>query len=125
MKYSLILLIVSLLMFGCKKELSVENQQPEKKLRKFQLKSFYSDIPIDFIETDDEIKSETDLWAYVKDYLKDDVNIFGDNNTDVQIYQNDKKMPGLDDSILYRTYFIGTDADGKYMRFLGPDYTQL
>jgi len=112
-------------MSGCKKELSLENQQTEKTLRKFQLKAFYSDIPIDFIENDDIIKSESDLWAYVNDYVKDDVNLFTDNNTDVQVYQNDKKLPGLDDAILYRTYFIGSDSEGSYMRYLAPDYTPL
>ena len=78
MKYSLVVLLVSLIFASCEKELSLENGKPtdpvipEKEVsRKYQLKEFYSDTPIDFDETDDVIKSETNLWPYVYEYIKD------------------------------------------------------
>lgn len=132
MKCSLILLITTLFFAGCGKELSLENSKPadlvvsvEEISRKYQLKAFYSDIPIDFIENDEEIRSETDLWVYVKDYIKDDINEFYNDSTLVQIYQNDIKIPGNSAAVLQKYYFIGTDSDGWYMKFLSPEYETL
>ena len=34
-------------------------------------------------------------------------------------------MPGLDDNILKKYYAIGTDSEGMFMKFLGPEYQQL
>jgi hypothetical protein len=124
---------------ACKKELSLENAQnenpvpppppppppPVKQTHKYQLKAFYSDIPIDFDETDDIVKSETDLWAYVYDYVKDDVNEFTDDSKELLIYQGEIKYPGNDSTVLQRTYFIGNDEEGQYMRFLSPEYEAL
>jgi hypothetical protein len=122
MKYALIILISGFLFTGCQKELSYEPDKPPKSVRKYQLKAFYSDIPVDFIEDDDIVKSETDLWAYVSDYLKDDIDVFTENDTEVLIHQNDIKMPGNDEPILYKKYYIGTDSEGMFMNFLGPTY---
>ena len=91
----------------------------------YQLKSFYSDIPIDYIETDTIVKHETDLWSYVSDYLKDDVNDFIENTTDVQIHQNAIKMEGMNDAILHMKYVIGKDDKGAYMKFLDNEYKPL
>ncbi len=132
MKYSLIVLLLSMIFASCEKELSLENGKPvdpvipEKEIsRKYQLKEFYSDAPIDFDETDDEIKSETNLWPYVYDYIKDDVNEFFSDTTLVLIHQNSIKMPGIDDNVLKKYYAIGTDSEGMFMKFLGPEYQQL
>jgi hypothetical protein len=101
-------------------------EEPSKEIsRKYQLRGFYSDIPIDFNEHDDTIKSETDLWSYVNDYIKDDVDELFTDSTLVRVYQNDIKMPGNDEPIFDKYYFIGNDAEGPYMKFLGPDYEQL
>src|SRR5688500_6131977 len=40
--------------------------------KKFALISYYSDSAIDYISTDSVVKAETDLWAYVSSWLKDD-----------------------------------------------------
>src|SRR5689334_4723182 len=43
------------------------------KSNNFQLARYYSDTAIDYDKTDSVTKSETDLWAYVSPWLKDDV----------------------------------------------------
>lgn len=140
MKYSLLLLAICLIFSSCEKELSLENAQPVQPLPptepppppppvdeapKFKLSAFYSDIPIDFVETDDQVKSETNLWGYVNEYLKDDIYEFPKDTTELRVYQGDDMIEGNSDPILYKTYFIGTDSEGKYMRFLGPEYQVL
>lgn len=89
---------------------------------KFQLRAFYSDVPVDYNEDDAEVRQETDLWRYVAPYLKDDVNTFSGSTDDVTIQQNEKKKPGLADTLITRQYSIGTDADGLYMNFLDYEY---
>lgn len=140
--YPLILLAI-VLITSCEKELSLEGYQPppvvippviiseEDQFRelidsqKFQLRGFYSDVPVDYIENDSLVKEETDLWKYVSHYLKDDINTFYTSGNVVTIEQNAQKMPGLSDPILNRNYLIGTDADGVYMRFLDYQYNPL
>ena len=130
MKYSLILAVIVLALASCQKELSLENaQKPDEPLkeisRKYQLRDFYSDVPVDFDETDDTVKSETELWSYVKDYIKDDVDEFFDDSTLVRVSQNDIKMPGNDAAIMDKYYEVGADGDGQFMTFIGPDYEPL
>jgi hypothetical protein len=139
MKYSLFLLAFCCILASCQKELSLENPghpeplptdptvpaEPVKETRKYQLRAFYSDIPIDFIEGDDEIRSETDLWRYVKDYLTDDVYEFTVDSTEVMVHQHAKKIAGNNEASFSKTYYIGTDSEGSYMKFLGPEYEQL
>lgn len=123
MKYPLYLVVMALLFTGCKKELSLELQEPPVQ-PKFQLRAFYSDIPIDFDESDEEVKLETDLWAYVYDYIKDDINVFHADST-VEVHQHEKKMPGLEDAILYKKYAFGEDDGGAFMIYLDPFYRPL
>lgn len=134
MKYSLILLITSVLFASCQKELSMEGKEiiitptpgePTKELPRYQLRAFYSDIPIDFIESDDTVKSETDLWSYVNEYIKDDIDELNEDSGRVTVYQNEMKIPGNDDEVISRSYRIGVDIDGQYMQFLGPEYELL
>ena len=129
MKYSIFFLTVTVLLAGCSKELSLENGKPDEPAkeisRKYQLKAFYSDIPLDFIETDDVIKSETDLWSYVKEYIKDDINELFNDSTLLLVYQNEIKIPGNDAPVLEKYYGIGTDEDGKFINYIGPKYELL
>ena len=125
MKYSLFLLLICAFFVACDKDLSLENAQVEKVVRKYQLRAFYSDVPVDFVESDDVIKQETDLWVYVKEYLKDDVNIFSESDSSVVIHQNEIKIPGNEEPLLFKDYYIGTDAEGTFMKFLGPSYEPL
>lgn len=130
MKYSLLLAFLSLALASCQKELSFENGQPlpetpKEISRKYQLKDFYSDIPVDFDEQDDTVKSETELWSYVKDYIKDDIDEFFNDSTLVRVFQNDVRMPGNDAATMDKYYLVGTDSEGQYMSFIGPDYEPL
>ena len=129
MKRFIFLLIAASSLLSCQKELSFENPVPPPIIEKpadsnppkFQLKAFYSDIPIDFNETDDEVVLETDLWNYVKAYVKDDHHIFLDDST-IEVTQNEIKMPGLTDEVFLRPYSVGQDDLGEYMIYLTADY---
>ena len=92
--------------------------------KKFQLKEYYSDVPIDYIDSDNVVKAETQLWQYVSGWLKDDKNLFV-NNSEVRVEQNAVKMPGLDTAVLIRRFFIGADQHGPYMDFLNHEYHPL
>ena len=125
-----------MLFTACEKELSQEGSivppviepKPEPELwdtvPTFQLKSFYSDIPIDFDDTDDEVRMETNLWRYVFEHVKDDYHVFR-NDTTVEVMQNSVKMAGLDDPILFKKYSIGADNNGQFMYYLTADYKQM
>jgi hypothetical protein len=143
MKYVLFVFIALVLFASCSKELSQEGPipvipvvppdttvtppdtpvtpPPVKPQLKFQLKAFYSDVPIDFDDKDGSSEKETDLWAYVQDYIKDDIDVFLEDGT-VEVHQNQKKMPGMPDEVLIRTYSYGTDDGGEYMKFLSSTY---
>ena len=132
--YPVTLIATLILLAGCRKEVSVELPQTHvdkanefKKAvdqRKFRLTAFYSDVPIDYVEDDAEVKRETNLWGYVSGYLKDDIMLFR-NDTDVDVDQNLIKMPGEATQILQRKYIIRADADGAYMKFLDYQYNPL
>ena len=130
------LIAVALLsLSSCGKELSLEmgdiNAIKEKQFenllvaRKFQLKGFYSDIPIDYVQTDDTVKQETNLWPYVSNYLKDDLNSFAANGTDVAVEQSAIKLPGNDDPVLHRKYSVTKDDKGVHVDFLDYQYNAL
>ena len=117
---------------GCSKTVSNEqNNAAQKRANDFQASikghkykpvAFYSDKPIDYITTDNEVKSETDLWVYVKSYIKDDVNLFGDNGS-LTIYQNTDKMPGNEAATLPAVY--GTLVKGTDVMFNFVDYNYV
>ncbi len=137
LNYSAIAIIL-LSLVSCSKEYSLESGKPidinaikvdqfnslivEKKV---QLKAFYSDTPIDYNETDNVVKEETDLWPYVSSWLKDDFTSFGSNGSSVTVEQNTVKMPGLNDDILHRSYTITKEDDGVYITFLDYQYQPL
>lgn len=88
---------------------------------RFMLTAFYADRPIDYITNDAEVKSETDLWVYVVNYLKDDVFSFSDDGG-VAVIQHTVKIPGNTDPELQRAYSTGTDEEGTYFVFLDYQY---
>jgi len=90
-------------------------------LKHFRLVDFYSDKPIDYVTTDLEVKSETDLRSYIKPYLLDDDNYFGSEGG-VIITQNQQKKPGLSDPVLSRNYNVSADENSAYLDFLDYDY---
>lgn len=93
-------------------------------LKHFRLVDFYSDKPIDYVTTDTEVKSETDLRLYIKPYLLDDDNYFS-NEGGVVITQNQQKKPGLTDPVLNRNYNVTADENSAYLDFLNYDYDPL
>jgi len=93
--------------------------QASIKTHKFKPVAFYSDKPIHYISTD---SARTDLWIYVKSYIKDDVNVFNDNGT-VTIYQNADKMPGNEAATINASY--GTLVKGTDVMFNFVDYNYV
>lgn len=93
-------------------------------LKHFRLVDFYSDKPIDYVTTDTEVKSETDLKIYIKPYLLDDDNYF-DTEGGVVITQNQQKKPGLSAPVLNRNYSVSADEHSTYFDFLDYDYNPI
>jgi hypothetical protein len=130
--------VIALILFSltsCEKELSLElaTITPVKEVelqdfildKKFRLVDFYSGIPIDYVQNDDTVKQETNLWPYASEYLKDDDNIFDPNGTDVTINQNISTIPGNDAPVLHRKYSIIKDNNGVHLTFLDYQYNPL
>ena len=90
----------------------------------FQLARYYSDSAIDYDQTDTVVKSETDLWPYVSEWLKDDVYTFGSDGN-VTINQGADKIPTDSSETLTRPYAIASDDDGVKFTFLTNDYMSL
>src|SRR4051794_29971853 len=99
MRYPLII-AVAILIFACNKknETTPDQISPEDKAKaaaltdfikndKLRLKKYYSDTLIDYIDTDQVVMAETDLWGYVSNWLKDDTYTF-DASGNVTIDQN-------------------------------------
>src|SRR5689334_10297322 len=123
--YVMLIPIAMWMCSGCTKAVSSEDNAAKKRADDFQASivthkykpvAFYSDKPIDYITTDNEVKSETDLWIYVKDYIKDDENLFNNNGT-VTIYQNALKFPGNEAATLSEDYSIGANGSDVMMKF--------
>lgn len=143
--FGLTLAVLAVLFSNCGKELSLELYEPPpppvipdppdpepltaEDLKnmliegRFQLRAFYSDIPVDYNSADSEIKEETDLWEYVIYYLKDDVNLF--HAGEVVIEQHESKAPGQSDDTLTRTYLVEENSEGIFMTFLDYQYDPL
>ena len=94
------------------------------KSNKYKLVSFTSDKPIDYISNDNETKAETDLWAYVKEYVKDDVNQFNTNAT-VSIWQGAIKVAGKDGDIISVAYGAQGKDNAVMLNFVDYDYEPM
>lgn len=90
---------------------------------RFQLRAFYSDVPVDYNTADAEVKAETDLWEYVIYYLKDDINLF--HAGEVLIEQHANKAPGQPADTLTRPYLVEENTEGIFMTFLDYQYNPL
>ena len=87
--------------------------------RKYKLVAFYADKPVDYISNDSEIRSETDLWAYVKSYVVDDENYFGANGK-LTIFQKVNKAPTNSAEQIDLNYNIqakGTDVSVTFVDY--------
>jgi hypothetical protein len=92
--------------------------------KKFKIVSFYSDKPVDYEENDTEVKAETELWPYVKDYVRDDINRVVDNGQ-VHIDQMAIKYFGEDEGTLIRPFSVVSDRTGAYLNFVDYFYNPL
>lgn len=91
---------------------------------RYQLVEFYSDKPIDYIESDTVIKKETALWTYVKPYLTDDENgIYGKG--EIIINQKSSRYPLIDSAYIYRSYKFSNDDKAIYFDFIDYFYKPL
>ena len=92
--------------------------------KKFKIVSFYADKPIDYEDNDTEVKSETELWPYVKEYIRDDINRVADNGQ-VHIDQMAIKYAGHDEATLTRPFNVLSDRTGAYLEFVDYFYEPL
>jgi len=128
LRFALFLVFIGLISTSCNKP-SKEEEKKAAEFRafstskKFKVISFYADKPVDYDESDNIVKQETDLWAYVKEYIRDDVNFVMDNQ--VQIEQNAIKYPGTDAVTLMRQFNVGSDRTGAYLEFVDYFYEPL
>lgn len=88
----------------------------------FKLTEFYADKPIDYIQDDSVVKAETNLWPYVRDYIKDDRNYFNSAAGTLEIEQNEIKIPTNDSAILKRNYGVGFNRNTAYIDFVDYNY---
>lgn len=91
---------------------------------KFRLKKYYSETPIDYIDTDQVVKSEYELWQYVSLWLKDDAYVFNANGQ-VNVEQNVNRIDTDTSAILIRNYSVNADPEGVAFGFLGHEYQPL
>lgn len=131
--YLAVALIASGLLSSCKKddEASPEDKQKAEEFKasivskKYQVKEYFADKPIDYVEDDTEIKSETDLFHYVSAWIKDDWNVFDVNTGKVTVTQNSRKIEGNSAEVFTKDFAIGADKNGPYFNFLNYQYNPL
>lgn len=131
----LIVIVLAAVVFSCNKSETDDGIKPEDKEKaaalqtflqsdKFRLKKYYSETPIDYIDTDQVVKSETDLWQYVSAWLHDDSYVFGTGGS-VVVEQNTVKIPSDPSPTLNRSYAVRADKDGVAFDFVGHEYQEL
>jgi hypothetical protein len=132
-KLYLALIPVLLLATSCTKSTSTDNNAAKQRAdefaasikgHKYKLVSFYADKPIDYITNDNVVKSETDLWIYVREYLKDDVYLFNADGT-FTIFQNAVKQPGNESASFNMSYKSSVDGKDVGFDYISPDYATL
>lgn len=126
-------LLSVVILSSCKKEDGINPEYTEKAnefkayivSKQFQIKEYYSDKPIDYVEDDEEVRSETELWPYVSLWIKDDLNVFDVSAGKVTITQGPNKIAGNNDETIIRDFSIGADKDGVYFSFVSHLYEPL
>jgi hypothetical protein len=132
-KLHLILFMGIACLVACSKSISEEDSAANQRAKDFQasvlshkykIVAFYADKPIDYITNDTEVKSETDLWAYVKAHIMDDENLFGANNS-LTIYQKSNKMVGNESETVNANYEIFAKGPEVAVNFIDYSYKSL
>ena len=118
---------------ACHKSLSDEDSGAKQRAsdfqaaiesNKFMLVSFYADKPIDYITNDADVKSETDLWPYVKTHVKDDEYFFGGNGA-LTINQKSDKIAGNNSATIAGSYGVTTKGADVVFNFVDYLYGPL
>lgn len=130
---SLTILLLTASLLGCKKEEGVSPENTAKAnefkavltSKAFQIADYYADKPIDYVETDGEVRQETDLWKYVSPWLKDDLNVFDFASGKVTIAQNSSKIEGNDEEYIVMSFSVAAEKTGVYFNFLNYLYQPL
>ena len=137
MKYSF-LIALAFIVIACNKENDpaiVDPIDPADKAKaealsdflendKLRLTKYYSETPIDYIDTDQVETLETELWQYVSIWLKDDAYSF-DLSGNVTVEQNANRISTDTSSVLTRHYEVFADAEGVGFDFIGHEYQDL
>jgi hypothetical protein len=84
---------------------------------KFIPVDFYSDTPIDYIETDAQVLAEKDLKKYIFPYLADDVITFNPNNTLI-VDQGTIKMETKPEKVFQATNWSTDFSKAKNLVYL-------
>ena len=116
---------------ACQKEENTKTELAKKaeeftaytKGKAFVPTEFYADKPIDYIDTDETVKAETDLNAYIYNYIKDDQLIFDDNGV-LRIIQNGIKIPGNDSAVITRKWKISPGTSAVSVEFVDYKYSR-
>jgi hypothetical protein len=137
MKRALGIILLSVIVIACSKDDKNESDgiKPEDKERAaalstrlqsggFRLTKYYSESPIDYIDTDQVVKAETDLWQYVSSWLHDDAYVFGSDGT-LTIQQNAIKIPSDPSPTITKQYAVEADREGVSFDFVGHEYQDL
>ncbi len=126
----LMIAFVSVFLFTSCNKKGKENEKKANEFKsftsakKFKIVDFYADKPVDYDDEDMEIKQETALWPYVKEYIRDDVNRVVDNGQ-VHIDQMAIKFSGHDEATLIRPFNVLSDRTGAYLEFVDYFYQPL
>lgn len=115
-------------MLSCEKEYSYELSAEE--LSRFlldnqlQLSRYYSNEPIDYVDSDSVEKAETDLWPYVSEWLPDDLYVF-ETEGRLTVVQNQVKAPFNDSAMINRSYMISVNNEKILLKFVNHRYEEL
>ena len=131
--YLTVALIATSVFSSCKKgdDVSAEDKQQAEQFKafvtakQFRLTEYWADKPIDYVEDDAEVKAETNLWAYVSFWIKDDLNVFDVNTNKVTVIQGANKYEAIADESFTKDFSIGADKDGPYFNFVNYQYNPL
>jgi hypothetical protein len=126
-------LVAAVALFSCQKEDKINPEYVQKaeefksfiQSKQFQIKDYYSDKPIDYIEDDGVVRLETELWKYVSPWLKDDFNVFDNSTGKVTITQNALKIESNPAEVIVKDFKIGADNTSPYFDFLSHEYNFL
>lgn len=118
---------------ACQKSVSDkadENKQKAEEFKTFLSGStfhavdYYAESPIDYDETDGEVKLETDLKKYIRDYIVDDDIIFG-TGSQITFVQNAVKIGTNSSAEIHMPYRTWGDKSGVLVDYIDDMYQPL